>query len=811
MSMVGLTHRGATLPLLEQVSVPRGERGRLLAALRAAGYSEAVVLSTCSRIEIYAGPDAGGPEGLLTVLGGHSGLSLVELHPAAEMRDGHAVVEHLFRVAAGMESRVVGEIEIHGQVRSAFREAQAAGMTGSALGRLFPAALRCGSRVRAETTLGAQGRSLGHRAVDVGLAALGDVVDPAIMVVGSGRMAGSAVEHLTRLGRRPLVAARNEIDAARLAGPGRVCPLPALATGVEQADLLICATSAAYHVVTFDHVREAMSARSRRPLIVVDLSVPRNVDTAVATVPGVRLIDLEGMNDDATADPALAAALEAAAALVSEASQRHTESVAARRAGPVIAALRRQVEATCLVELTRVAPRTTEPEDLASAARAVAGKLLHRPTIAAREAAAAGDTDALSSLCDIFGVQLSDVVASDADGLRRQTRIDELDDASRSRCVAPRLVTPASQAPAQEQHQADNGQSYVNERREGVQAVKAADSAAPAGRPYSNGRAAGSPTTRPGTPRRGGAQSPVVEVVGLVKRYGDVLALDGVSLDVAAGCVLALLGPNGAGKTSAVEICEGFRRPDAGRVRVLGLDPHRDARDLRPRVGVMLQGGGAYPAARCGEMLRLVASFARHPHDPGLLLEALGLASATDTPVKRLSGGQRQRLSLAMAIVGRPELVFLDEPTAGLDPAARHATWEVVEGLRRDGATVVLTTHFMDEAERLADAVVVLDHGQIVAQGSPSELTRAGMTGQVRFQAPAGLDMSTLAGALPGGGLARELGPGQYLVESAVDPGLLATVAGWCAQQNVLAEDMQVQRRSLEDVFLDLTGRDLRS
>ena len=409
LSMVGFTHRGATLPLLEQVSVPREQRGRLLAALRAAGYVEAVVLSTCSRVEIYAGPDGGGPEGLLNALGGHVGRSLGELHPAAEMRHGHAVAEHLFRITAGMESRVVGEVEIHGQVRSAFREAQAAGMTGSALGRLFPAALRCGSRVRTETTLGAQGRSLGHRAVDVGLAALGGVADPAIMVVGSGRMAASAVEHLARLGQRPLVAARNEGDAARLAGPGSVCPLPALATGVEQADLLICATSAAYNVVTFDHVREAMSARSR-PLVVVDLSVPRNVDSAVATVPGVRLIDLEGMNDDASADPALAAALEAGAALVSEALRQRADGLAARRVGPVIAALRRQVEATCLVELTKVAPRTTADDDLASAAKAVAGKLLHRPTMAARRAAAAGDTDALSSLCDIFGVQVADVV-----------------------------------------------------------------------------------------------------------------------------------------------------------------------------------------------------------------------------------------------------------------------------------------------------------------------------------------------------------------------------------------------------------------
>ncbi len=306
-------------------------------------------------------------------------------------------------------------------------------------------------------------------------------------------------------------------------------------------------------------------------------------------------------------------------------------------------------------------------------------------------------------------------------------------------------------------------------------------------------------------------EHPAVEVVGLVKRYADTVALDGVSLDVPACSVLALLGPNGAGKTTAVEICEGFRRPDAGAVRVLGLDPHRDARILLPRIGVMLQGGGAYPAARCGEMLRLVASFARHPHDPAMLLETLGLGSVAGKPVKRLSGGQRQRLSLAMAIVGRPELVFLDEPTAGLDPAARHATWEVVEGLRRDGATVVLTTHFMDEAERLADRIAVLDHGRIVAEGSPIELTRAGMAGQVSFRAPAGLDLSTLSGALPAGAVATEPTPGQYVVQSPVDPDLLAALTGWCARQNVLAEDLRVQQRSLEDVFLELTGRELRS
>jgi glutamyl-tRNA reductase len=233
-------------------------------------------------------------------------------------------------------------------------------MTGPVLDRLFPAALRCGARVRDETTLGAQARSLGHRAVDVGLAALPGVGDPVIMVVGSGRMASTAVEHLTRMGRRPYVAARNEAHAARLVGPGLVCPLPALARGLERADLLICATSAAHHVVTLDHVRHAMAARVR-PLTVVDLTVPRNVDAAVGSLAGVRLIDLEGMNDDAATDPALAAALEAGAALVTAEAQRYADAVAARGAGPVIAALRQHVEETCLRELARVVtPRTVD-------------------------------------------------------------------------------------------------------------------------------------------------------------------------------------------------------------------------------------------------------------------------------------------------------------------------------------------------------------------------------------------------------------------------------------------------------------------
>ena len=303
---------------------------------------------------------------------------------------------------------------------------------------------------------------------------------------------------------------------------------------------------------------------------------------------------------------------------------------------------------------------------------------------------------------------------------------------------------------------------------------------------------------------------PAVEVRDLTKRYGATTAVTGLTLSAAPGEVLAVLGPNGAGKTTTVEMCEGYRSPDSGTVRVLGLDPVADARALRPRVGVMLQGGGGYPGARAGEMLRLLAAYAADPLEPELLLDMLGLTAAAATPYKRLSGGQKQRLSLAMAVVARPELVFLDEPTAGLDPQARHATWDVVRQLRTDGVTVVLTTHHMEEAERLADQVVVVDHGRAVAAGTPAELTRDGADGQLRFGAAPGLDLVALAAALPAGVTVSEPRRGEYLVTGDVDPHLLAAVTAWCAAHGVMAEDLRVQRRSLEDVFLDLTGHGLR-
>jgi ABC-2 type transport system ATP-binding protein len=297
----------------------------------------------------------------------------------------------------------------------------------------------------------------------------------------------------------------------------------------------------------------------------------------------------------------------------------------------------------------------------------------------------------------------------------------------------------------------------------------------------------------------------------MVKRYGPKTAVDGLSLTARRGEVTAVLGPNGAGKTSTIEVCEGYRKADGGTVRVLGLDPARDAAALKPRVGVMLQAGGIPPAVPGGEYLKTLSRFHANPQDPAWLLDIVGLTEHAKTPYKRLSGGQQQRLSLAAAVLGRPELVFLDEPTAGMDPQARHATWDLVAALRADGASVILTTHFMEEAERLADHVVIIDHGRAVADGSPAELT--GSAGQLRFRAEPGLDVDSLLAALPAGSVGKESPAGRYLIEvpgGSVQPALLAAVTAWCADRGVLPSSLQIESRTLEDVFLELTGRDLR-
>lgn len=276
---------------------------------------------------------------------------------------------------------------------------------------------------------------------------------------------------------------------------------------------------------------------------------------------------------------------------------------------------------------------------------------------------------------------------------------------------------------------------------------------------------------------------------------------------VERGTIHALLGPNGAGKTTTIDLCEGFTAPDSGMVRVLGLDPWRQADELRPRLGVMLQAGGARGPATTAEMLHLVASCAAHPHQPEDLLRLVGLDSAARTPVRRLSGGQMQRLSLAMALVGRPELLFLDEPTAGMDPQARHLVWDVLSAARRDGVTIVLTTHLLDEVELLADQVTIIDHGKAIAQGTPSELT--GAATEIRFVISAAVDTAPLADRLPSVRI-DELGFGRYRLSGDLPRDATVAVAQFAAESQVELHSLESGRRSLDDVYVELTGRAMR-
>ncbi|MFL0578299.1 ABC transporter ATP-binding protein [Dietzia sp. 179-F 9C3 NHS] len=307
------------------------------------------------------------------------------------------------------------------------------------------------------------------------------------------------------------------------------------------------------------------------------------------------------------------------------------------------------------------------------------------------------------------------------------------------------------------------------------------------------------------------ADAPALHVEGLVKRFGATTAVDGLDLHLGRGRVMALLGPNGAGKTTTVEICEGFLRPDGGTIAVLGLDPVAERQQVRSRIGMMLQGGGAYPGARAGEMLRLVASYYADPLDPDWLLGELGLTDHVRTPYRRLSGGQQQRLSLACAVVGRPELVFLDEPTAGLDAQSRRAVWDLVRALRRDGAAVVLTTHLMDEAAALADEVVIVDHGRRVASGTPDELQRAGTTEGVTLVVDGTVDPSLLDGVVDDGHtVVQGAGGGILEVHGPVSPALMTTLCAALEGAGLQLTSLATRTRSLEEVFLDLTGRELR-
>jgi ABC-2 type transport system ATP-binding protein len=265
----------------------------------------------------------------------------------------------------------------------------------------------------------------------------------------------------------------------------------------------------------------------------------------------------------------------------------------------------------------------------------------------------------------------------------------------------------------------------------------------------------------------------VIEVDGLVKRYGSLTAVDGLDLRVERGETLALLGPNGAGKTTTVECLEGYRRPDGGRVRVLGLDPVADARELAPRVGVMLQEGGLYPHVRPAEMLHTFAAFHDDPEDPDALLASLGLDEVRDTHYRALSGGEKQRLALALALVGRPEVLFLDEPTAGLDPVARRTTWALLAERTRGGTTILVTTHLLDEAAAVADRVAIVDRGRLRLIGTPAELTSGGDgSADVRI--------------------------------SPATPELLAALTVFLAEHGATVEELRTSGLTLEEVYLQL-------
>lgn len=302
------------------------------------------------------------------------------------------------------------------------------------------------------------------------------------------------------------------------------------------------------------------------------------------------------------------------------------------------------------------------------------------------------------------------------------------------------------------------------------------------------------------------APRPAIETSGLTIRYGPRTAVDGVDLTVEAGEVVALLGRNGAGKTSTVEALEGYRRPAAGQLRVLGLDPTRPAehRELTGRIGVMLQRGGVYPGMGPAEALRLFASYYERPVPPQQLMDRLDLGGVASTPWRRLSGGEQQRLSMALALVGRPEVVFLDEPTAGVDPRGRLAIRGQIADLRAAGVSVLLTTHELEEAERAADRIVIMDRGRVVATGTAAELAAADPgAARIRFAAPAGLDTDGLGRALQA--KVTEERPGEYTVAAAGEPAVLARLTAWLAERDLGLSDLRTGSR-LEEVFLRLTS-----
>jgi ABC-2 type transport system ATP-binding protein len=295
----------------------------------------------------------------------------------------------------------------------------------------------------------------------------------------------------------------------------------------------------------------------------------------------------------------------------------------------------------------------------------------------------------------------------------------------------------------------------------------------------------------------------VIEVHHLHKRYGDTIAVDDVSLRVEAGEIYGILGPNGAGKTTTVECVEGLRTPDRGTLRVLGLDPARDRAELTQRVGAQLQESQLPERLRVGEALDLYASFYRRPADTRALIDVLGLGPKLKTPYGKLSGGQKQRLSIALAMIGSPEVLFLDELTTGLDPQARRDTWDLIAGVRDRGVTIVLVTHFMDEAERLCDRVALIDSGRVMIVDTPDGLAaRARIEQRIQFRVPEGFDDALLTALPDVTGVARR---GDLVIVTGNDNALNA-VTSTLARHRITAHQLRVDQPSLEDAFVALTG-----
>jgi ABC-2 type transport system ATP-binding protein len=305
------------------------------------------------------------------------------------------------------------------------------------------------------------------------------------------------------------------------------------------------------------------------------------------------------------------------------------------------------------------------------------------------------------------------------------------------------------------------------------------------------------------------AADPAIRVDDLRKTYGDTRAVDGVSFEVRPGTVFGLLGPNGAGKTTTVEVLEGLRTPDGGRVRVLGVDVVAHPDELKARIGVSLQTSALYPRLTVVEVLDLFRGFYGHGRPTGELVTLMDLGEKRSTRTQDLSGGQRQRLSVALALVNDPELVFLDEPTTGMDPAARRALWDIVLGLKAEGRTVLLTTHYMEEAEILCDRIAIMDHGRILEEGTVEELvSRRFKERAVRFDTIDELTDERLA-AMPGVSSVKHEDGDVHLYTRDV-PATIGAVLDAAEGLGVEPANLGVRRATLEDVFLDLTGRALR-